>query len=220
MEMMSPTVGKIALALSKAQHEIEGAVKNSDNPFFKSKYAGMDSFIEACRGPLHKNELAISQMPSVGEEGRTVLVTLLLHSSGEWLKSITPVIQSKPDIQGLGSALTYTRRYAYGAIVGISSVDDDGEEAMKGERNKPALLNKPEKAHSMIKEPSVMNRFFCFETCEGDLREYLIEQSKKQSREIPEMVQSINESEDRYKMFWKAYTTWKAKRALPASPTL
>ena len=77
MEIMSPTIGKLALALSKAQSEIEGAVKDRDNPFFKSKYAAMDSFIEVCREPLCKNELAISQMPSVGPEGKTVVVTLL-----------------------------------------------------------------------------------------------------------------------------------------------
>lgn len=83
---------------------------------------------------------------------------------------------------------------------------------------KPVLLSKD--THTMIKEPSAMNRFFCFETCDGDLREYILEQSQKQAREIPEMVDSINQSEERYKMFWKAYSTWKVKRAQPSSPAL
>jgi hypothetical protein len=120
----SPDLGELAGALAKAQAEMGAALKGSDNPFFKSSYADLASIIEAAR-PLSTHGLAVTQFPCGGE-----LVTMLIHSSGQWLKSRYTIKPVKDDPQGRGSALTYARRYAYQAIAGLASADDDGEGAM------------------------------------------------------------------------------------------
>jgi hypothetical protein len=127
----SQTLGKLSEALAKAQGEIEGAKKDSDNPFFHARYAALSSVWDACRGPLSKNGLAVIQLPGKGENGAGLFVdSILSHSSGEWIASrlyITPV---KDDPQGVGSAITYARRYGLQALVGIAPMDDDAEAAM------------------------------------------------------------------------------------------
>lgn len=126
---MSPSVGKLAEALSKAQGQIKGAVKDSSNPFFKSKYADLASVIEAFRDPFSANGLALVQIP--GNNGSQVTVeTLLIHSSGEWVSGSIGVKPAKDDAQGLGSVITYLRRYAAAAFTGVAQIDDDGEAAV------------------------------------------------------------------------------------------
>jgi len=126
--MQSDSVGAIAAALAKAQGEIQDAVTDSANPFFKSKYADLHSVISAIKDPLSKHGLAYVQSPDF--EGNTVtLVTTLMHSSGEWVKSRITMTPQKPDPQGIGSVITYARRYALAAIVGIAQQDDDAESA-------------------------------------------------------------------------------------------
>ncbi len=154
MESMSPTIGKLAEALSKAQGEMEAASKDADNPYFHSTYADLASCWDACREPLSKNGLAVIQYPII-IEGKLRLVTMLVHSSGEWISGeylIEPMRQVKDkstgitawessgDPQSLGSAYTYARRYSMSGIIGISSEDDDGEEAVgrKKENGKKA----------------------------------------------------------------------------------
>jgi hypothetical protein len=125
--MQSDQINELASALSKAQSEINPAIKDSTNPFFKSKYADLSSVWNACKDPLTKNGLAILQTMDI-QNGQTVLVTTLAHSSGQWMKSFLPVINEKNNAQGLGSALTYNRRYALSAIVGIICDEDDDAE--------------------------------------------------------------------------------------------
>lgn len=120
----SESIGQLALALSKAQGMIRGAIKDSSNPFFKSKYADLSSVWDACREPLSKNELSVIQIPSdIGVE------TVLAHSSGEWIRGFLKICPVKNDAQSIGSALTYARRYALAAMVGIAPEDDDGNMA-------------------------------------------------------------------------------------------
>ena len=124
----SATLGKLAEALAKAQGEIVGASKNSENPFLKSRYADLASVWEACRLPLSKNGLAVTQL--VGNAaGAVVVESVLMHSSGEWLMSRLSLKPVKDDPQGMGSAITYARRYALAAIVGVSPEDDDANAA-------------------------------------------------------------------------------------------
>jgi hypothetical protein len=129
----SESIGKLSLALSKAQAQIRGAKKDSLNPFFKSSYSDLASVWDACRDPLTSNELAIIQTIHKDEFALT-LKTVLSHSSGEWISSDIPVLISggggKQDMQALGSAITYARRYGLSAIAGICPDDDDGEAAM------------------------------------------------------------------------------------------
>ncbi len=125
----SETIGKLAEALSKAQGEMSNAAKDKDNPFFKSSYADLASVWDACRGPLSKNGLCVLQaIDSV--DGRLILSTKLVHLSGEYVESTLPVNPVKNDPQGLGSAITYMRRYALSALVGIAPAEDDGEASM------------------------------------------------------------------------------------------
>jgi len=143
MEMQSLEIGKLAEALSKAQMLIKGAKEDCKNPYFKSDYADLTSVWKACRAALTENGIAICQTMDTEQE-RIVLVTTLLHASGQWIKSKLPVILTKNDPQTLGSSLTYTRRYALAAIAGVCPMgeDDDGEEAMRDSREKSIKDNK------------------------------------------------------------------------------
>ncbi len=124
----SDSINELAGALAKAQGEITGALKDSANPFFKSKYADLASCWDACRGPLAKNGLSVFQVPEMTDLGLT-LVTTLAHSSGQWVRGSLPVHPKDDTPQAMGSALTYARRYALTAVVGIAQVDDDGNAA-------------------------------------------------------------------------------------------
>lgn len=125
---MSPAIGQLAAALAAAQGEITGARKDSENPFFKSSYADLAACWDACRMPLSKNGLAVIQTTEESPEGVKVLTTLA-HKSGEWIRGQLFMKPVKSDPQGIGSCITYARRYALAGIVGIAQVDDDANQA-------------------------------------------------------------------------------------------
>jgi hypothetical protein len=136
-KMQSESIAALAAALSKAQADITGALKDSSNPFFKSKYADLASCWDACRKQLAANNLAVIQTTEVTEAG-TVLVTTLAHSSGEWMRGTLPVVTKDNGPQAQGSGITYARRYALAAIVGLAQIDDDAEAAQaRGFVNNP-----------------------------------------------------------------------------------
>ena len=132
----SESIAALAAALSKAQSAITGALKDSANPFFKSRYADLAACWDACRSQLAANNLAVIQTTEVTEAG-TVLVTTLAHSSGEWMRGYLPVLTKDAGPQGQGSGLTYARRYALAAIVGLAQIDDDGEAAQARGKKEP-----------------------------------------------------------------------------------
>lgn len=123
----SEQINELASALNKAQAEMGGAVKDSSNPFFKSKYADLASVIEACKEELTKHGLSISQLVTSDEQGKSYVETVLLHSSGQWIASKMLLHLAKTDMQGLGSAISYARRYSLQSILNIPAVDDDAE---------------------------------------------------------------------------------------------
>ena len=127
----SDSIAALAAALSKAQATMTSAKKDSVNPHFKSKYADLASVWDACREPLTKNGLSVIQMPGKDETGYYV-ETVLAHSSGEFVSCKLHIVPIKDDPQGLGSSITYARKYALAAIAGIApdDSDDDGEAAM------------------------------------------------------------------------------------------
>jgi hypothetical protein len=130
--MTEASIGKLAAALAKAQSEMKGAKKDSTNPHFKKTYADLASIWDACREPLSKNELSVAQ-PTALVEGRIVVKTILLHSSGESIEGILPVmLPESATSQQLGSAITYNRRYGLAAMIGVAPEDDDGAEASTG----------------------------------------------------------------------------------------
>lgn len=126
----SESIVKIASALVKAQSEMGNAVKDSKNPFFKSKYADLNSVREACIPALNKNGISVLQPTSV-VDGKLYVETLLLHESGEFISGLYEVIAAKQnDPQSLGSSITYARRYGLQAMVNIGAEDDDGQAAV------------------------------------------------------------------------------------------
>jgi len=125
----SDTIAELAKALSSVQGKLEGATQDSTNPYFKSKYADLSSVWNACRKLLTENGLSVAQ--TCDEiEGRLIIETTLLHSSGEWISGRLALNPVKNDPQGIGSAITYGRRYSLSAMVGICPEDDDAEAGM------------------------------------------------------------------------------------------
>ncbi len=127
----SPEIAKLAASLVKAQAAMEGAKKDSENPHFKNAYADLASVWDAVRKPLTDNGLSVIQFPRTSGNG-VEIETTLLHTSGEFMCDVLWVPCSKNDAQGLGSAITYGRRYALMAVTGIAPVDDDGNAAAAG----------------------------------------------------------------------------------------
>lgn len=127
----SEAIDKIAPAFVKAQAACNGAKKSSNNPHFKSKYADLSAVWGACEEALEANALAVVQ--GLGEviDGKLHIETMLLHSSGQWMKSLASIPLPKSDPQGYGSASTYARRYTLAAMMGIVQEDDDGNAASK-----------------------------------------------------------------------------------------
>jgi hypothetical protein len=120
-------------ALIKAKLAMEPARKNQTNPHFRSKYADLASVIEAVEAALSANDLVLVQTIEIAG-AETHLLTTLYHASGESLSSVYPLRPAKDDPQGMGSALTYARRYSILAICGVAPEDDDGNAASARER--------------------------------------------------------------------------------------
>ncbi len=136
----SESIKELATALAKAQGAIKGAVKDSANPFFKSKYADLASVVEAIRSAFAANGLSYVQSVEPSDKDEVRVETTILHSSGEWIGcGVLALPVSKVDAQGYGSALTYARRYSLSAATGVAPEDDDGNAATVA---KPILVKK------------------------------------------------------------------------------
>lgn len=122
----STTTAELSKALSLAQGELQDATKTVNNTFFKTKYADLSEVLQTVRPTLSKHGLAFVQGVSY-QDGLGVVTTRLMHLSGEFCEETLLIPVVKKDPQGLGSALTYGRRYALAAMVGISQEDDDAE---------------------------------------------------------------------------------------------
>lgn len=129
--LKSESIAALATALAEAQGEIENATKNSQNPHLKNRYADLAEILNTVRPVLSRHGLAVSQHPAFADN-MVQVETILLHKSGEWMASTITTPVQKADPQGVGSAVTYARRYSLAAIVGLSQEDDDGHAATKG----------------------------------------------------------------------------------------
>ena len=134
-QMQTQEIGELLAALSKAQAIMSGAKEDSNNPFFKSKYADLTSVWAAARGPLTSNGLSVIQTLEYTGSNQA-LVTILGHSSGQWMRSVLVFPENQKNPQDIGKVLTYYRRYMLAAIVGICPYDDDAEESMQQFREK------------------------------------------------------------------------------------
>jgi hypothetical protein len=119
-------------ALAAAQADMGPALKDSVNPAFKSKYADLASVMAACLPALNANGIAVLQPPYQNETGERFVKTIFVHGeTGESVECAVPLIVSKNDMQGYGSAVTYARRYGLMSMAGIAPEDDDGNAAAK-----------------------------------------------------------------------------------------
>ena len=123
----SDSIKAIAEALLTAQKKIKHAAVDSKNSHYKQSYATINSVIAAIKQPLNDANIVFMQTPSLSDDGKLHLTTRLLHSSGEWIQDTAVCPLQKNDPQGLGSAITYLRRYSLSSIIGLYSADDDGE---------------------------------------------------------------------------------------------
>lgn len=154
----SESIKEIATAMAKAQEEIEHAKKNAANPHFKSTYADLAEVISAVRPIYNRHGISISQHPSY-DGGVVTVETVMMHLSGEFVASAISAPVTKQDAQGIGSAITYCRRYALAAIACIAQEDDDANAAVGGAGKKqsvkadvkldPAILETLNHANSM-----------------------------------------------------------------------
>jgi hypothetical protein len=126
--MQSESISELAAALVAFQGEMGAVPKGSVNPFFKSRYADLADVKREASPVAWKHGLAVTQFPTT-VDGEPGLLSTLVHSSGQW-KEESAKLLAKPDPQGQGSGLTYMKRYAYCAILGIvADEDDDGNSA-------------------------------------------------------------------------------------------
>ena len=132
----SESIQALAKALAISQGELENASKNAANPHYKSKYADLAEVLNTVRPVFAKHGLSFVQFPSF-EGGIAHVETMLMHESGEWIRNTASAPVSKQDAQGVGSAVTYLRRYSVAAMAGIAQEDDDGNSAV-GTSQKPA----------------------------------------------------------------------------------
>ena len=133
----SNSIGKLAAAMVAAQMEMEHAHKDGENPHFGNTFASLPVVIDATRPILNKHGLAVIQLPGF-EDGVATVETILAHESGEWLSGVSGAPIQKQDPQGVGSALTYLRRYSLAALCNIGQDDDDGTAAGRKPTEKPA----------------------------------------------------------------------------------
>lgn len=144
----------IAAALVKAQMEMTNAKKDSSNPFFKSKYADLNSIREACMPALNTHGIVVMQ-PTVHIDGKNFVKTLLLHESGEQIEGLTEIIYNKVnDAQAQGSGITYARRYGLQSLCNVGADDDDGNSASapQGAAQQPQEAKQSDDARPWLSE--------------------------------------------------------------------
>lgn len=194
METMSQDITELTKALVKAQGQIMIARESAKNPYFKSEYSTLKDIWDACREPLTANGLAVVQTLD-GGEGEVVVITTMMHESGQWIRGRIPFKPAKIDSQALGSLVTYLKRYSLSAITGVVSSfeDDDGEGSM--DRDKKETQESPSKNGngSEAKKPYVISeaqrkRFYAISQehkwADGDVKTLLHQYGYESSKDI------------------------------------
>lgn len=150
-----PLIDKLAKALAKAQGEMPAVKMDAVNPFFKSKYASLGSVINTAKPILKKHGLSVVQFPVSQYDGQIGVHTMLVHESGQYLEDIIFVgmpENAKNPAQEAGKIITYLRRYAFAAVLGMYADEDtDANPAQNAPRTpqKPAKAKKPTNGGSM-----------------------------------------------------------------------
>ena len=197
--MQSESIKEIASALSKVQGQLKPAVKTSENPFFKSTYADLAAVWEVCRKLLAENNLSVVQTGCF-ENGLPYLRTLLLHTSGEWIDGLYELKPTKQDPQGMGSAVTYARRYSLAAMIGIVTEDDDANEASKPAKTftKTVKIREKQNLQSVKEKIELVQNVAILEGIEENLKTsklYKEEEKKELYAAIEKRKQNLEEAE-------------------------
>lgn len=139
----SPETDKINAALVKAHAAMAPVIADASNEFLKTKYATLGAVLKVVMPPLHAHGMTIIQGGDPSNDGGLLVTTRLIHESGQWLEMSCPAPLTKKDGHGLGSAITYARRYNLLAFAGVAQEDDDGNSASniaeKDRRDKESL---------------------------------------------------------------------------------
>lgn len=209
--MQSDQINELAGAMAKMQGELESAAKSSENPFFKNKYADLATVWDACRVPMSKNGLALIQQISLLND-RSVLLTTLTHSSGQWMRSICPIITAKQDAQGMGAGITYMRRYAMCAMLGITQDDDDGNGASGISTKAVTEKELNSVIQQLVEEFPEDKRDMAGEYLNFCKTHY---KSKKGSKWMEALLTELNNSFNDLDAFRQSVYSWNVKRLLP-----
>jgi hypothetical protein len=127
MSFASSNVDKILPALMTVKSKLQAVTKSASNPFFKSKYADLNTHLDAVEPLLADHGLVLFQPVTVESNGLNTVSSVIMHSSGQWVQSQMIVTSAANDMQKLGSAVTYARRYTLGSLLSMKAEDDDGE---------------------------------------------------------------------------------------------
>lgn len=133
---MSDSISQLAEALAKAQGQIDDVTKNGVNPHFRSKYADLAAVRSVIREPLAVNDISVIQAPRT-LDGEVEVETVLLHKSGEYISETLRLPVGKWDAHGIGSGISYARRYGLMSILALAADDDDGNGAVEKPPSKP-----------------------------------------------------------------------------------
>lgn len=209
----SEKIDKLAAALSKAQGSLMNAKKNCVNPFHKSKYADLSSVIQAAAPALQENELSVVQLTEV-HDGWPVLRTTLMHSSGQFISGVNPLYMPKGDMQSLGSAITYARRYAYSAMIGIAFDEDDDGESIKVDEQTLSFQNrKPSNGKQQTEKRNVARTHL--QNLPDEFKEFVL--SEKGLTSLDQLTDMQAAGAARYFPQWKAARNKQAKKIEVAS---
>jgi len=190
----SESITKLAAALVKFNGEISRVAKDASNPFFKNKYASLDSIIDEARPVLTKNGLSILQLPS-GDGEHAIMKTLLLHESGEWIESEALIIKPvKSDPQAYGSCISYMRRYSLTSFLSLNTgEDDDAEKATHGNQHDKVPVKTPYKApqpaentHSNIISTGQQSRLYAISKGNNELAKKVLAEYNYASSKVVE----------------------------------
>lgn len=182
---MTEAIDKLAPAVIKAQGLIEGALKDSNNPHFKSKYADLSSVWAAIKPALQACGLGVLQPLAEAPAGHVGVTTILVHESGQTLSSTSFIpFRDATNPQAAGSAITYARRYALSSLLGVCPEDDDGNSATKGQKPTQAP-SKPE-ASPVDRVASIWKAFQ-----ESDKKKELFMQTRNSSLPEPEKTELL-----------------------------
>ena len=151
-QYQSDEINELAAAMAKAQGAIGAIGKNAKS--HRHRYADLHAYLEAIRKPLSDNELAITSRISPDDDGQEAVHTMIIHSSGQWMKSVIKIQPADPtNIQSYGTAITYIRRYAIVSLLNLVAEDDDGEKfTEKNSQKKPSYTTPAKILPSKVKE--------------------------------------------------------------------